>query len=202
MTGRCPKFSTGWFGRNIAILRENLSVRCILAEWNMLTLVGGDRPGIVAKVTKAIFEVGCRLGEASMIRLGGNFTIMMMVSGDSPTADLERAVRAVAQELGLRFHIDPVEGGLHRHLIPNVQVRVAGADRAGIVAEVTGALAASGFNILELESDVAGALARPVYIMNIQGYSEETIEDLQQAVAGLAEEGISVDVSSVETLIG
>ena len=26
MTGRCPKFSTGWFGRNIAILRENLSV--------------------------------------------------------------------------------------------------------------------------------------------------------------------------------
>jgi len=168
----------------------------------MLTLVGEDRPGIVAKVTKAIFEAGCSLGEASMIRLGGNFTIMMMVSGDRPTGELEQAVSPVAAELGLRFHVDPVDGGLHRHLVPNVQVRVTGADRAGIVAEVTGALAQTGFNILELESDVAGAVERPVYIMNIQGYSEETIEALRQAVAGLSKEGISVDISPVETLIG
>jgi glycine cleavage system transcriptional repressor len=168
----------------------------------MLTLVGEDRPGIVAKVTKAIYEAGCSLGEASMIRLGGSFTIMMMVSGDRPVADLERALRPVADDLGLRFHVDEVSGGLHRHLVPNVQVRVTGADRAGIVAEVTGALAGTGFNILELESDVAGALDRPVYIMNIQGYSDETIESLRESVAKLAEEGISVDISPVETLIG
>jgi len=173
-----------------------------LADWNMLTLVGEDRPGIVARVTKAVYEAGCSLGEASMIRLGGNFTIMMMVSVDRPTSELERVLTPVADELGLRFHLDLVDGGLHRHLVPNVQVRVTGADRAGIVAEVTGALAATGFNILELESDVAGAVERPVYIMNIQGYSEETIEKLQRAVAGLAGKGISVDISSVETLIG
>lgn len=173
-----------------------------MGHWNMLTLVGEDRPGIVAKVTRAIFAVGCSLGEASMIRLGGNFTIMMMVSGDRPPGELEEALRPVAAELGLRFHVDPVDGGLHQHLVPNVQVRVTGADRAGIVAEVTCALAETGFNILELESDVAGAAERPVYIMNIQGYSDETIEALQEAVAGLAKEGISVDVSPVETLIG
>jgi glycine cleavage system transcriptional repressor len=98
--------------------------------------------------------------------------------------------------------MDPVEGGLHRHMVPNVQVRVTGADRSGIVADVTGALADVGFNILELESDVAGDVERPVYIMNIQGYSEQTIESMQESVAGLAEEGISVDISSVETLIG
>lgn len=168
----------------------------------MLTLVGADRPGIVAKVTQALYGAGASLGEASMIRLGGNFTIMMMVSGERAPADLERAVLPVAEELGLRFHIDPVEGGLHRHLVPNVQVRVTGADRAGIVAGVTGALAAAGFNILELESDVVGGAQRPVYIMNIQGYSEETIEALQEAVAGLAAEGIAVDISPVDTLIG
>ena len=168
----------------------------------MLTLVGGDRPGIVAKVTRAIYGTGCSLGEASMIRLGGNFTIMMMVSGRCPNAELEQAVAPVAKELGLRFHIDPVEGGLHRHLVPNVQVRVTGADRAGIVAEVTGVLAQTGFNILELESDVAGTEDRPVYIMNIQGYSDETVETLQAAVAALAKEGIAVDISPVDTLIG
>jgi len=173
-----------------------------MVAWNMLTLVGGDRPGIVASVTRAIYVAGCSLGEASMIRLGGSFTIMMMVSGDCPSAELEQALTPVAKDLGLRLHIDPVEGGLHRHLVPNVQVRVAGADRAGIVAEVTGALAQTGFNILELESDVAGTADRPVYIMNIQGYSDETVEALQASVAGLADRGIEVDVSPVETLIG
>jgi glycine cleavage system transcriptional repressor len=81
-------------------------------------------------------------------------------------------------------------------------VRVVGADRAGIVAQVTGALAAVGFNILELESDVAGDPERPVYIMNIQGYSDATIEALEQAVADLGADGIAVDVAPVETLIG
>jgi len=137
-----------------------------------------------------------------MIRLGGNFTIMMMVSANGHEADLQRAVAPVASQLGLRFHMDPVEGGLHRHMVPNVQVRVTGADRSGIVARVTGALADVGFNILELESDVAGGEERPVYIMNIQGYSDQTIESLEAAVAGLAQEGIAVDIASVETLIG
>ncbi|MCG6863059.1 MAG: ACT domain-containing protein [Chromatiaceae bacterium] len=177
-------------------------MRWILADWNMLTLVGVDRPGIVACVTRAIYEAGGSLGEASMIRLGGNFTIMMMVSTDGRQVGLERAVSSVAAEMGLRFHIDPVEGGLHRHLVPNVQVRVTGADRSGIVAEVTGALAEEGFNILELESDVAGNEERPVYIMNIQGYSDQTIESLQASVERLTREGIAVDITSVETLIG
>ena len=168
----------------------------------MLTLVGADKPGIVAGLTRAIYEAGGSLGEASMIRLGGNFTIMMMVSADGDQAELERAVSPVASALGLRFHIDQVEGGLHRHMVPNVQVRVTGADRSGIVAEVTGALADAGFNILELESDVAGGEERPVYIMNIQGYSDRTIESLRASVAMLAQQGIAIDIASVETLIG
>ena len=40
-----------------------------------------------------------------------------------------------------------------------------------------------GFNILELESDVAGSEDKPIYIMHIQGYSEATLEQLEQAVA-------------------
>ena len=173
-----------------------------MTDWNMLTLVGEDRPGIVAGVTEALYAAGCALGEASMMRLGANFTIMMMVSGGPGARDLEAAVEPVARRLGLRFHIDPIEGGLHRHQVPNIQVRVSGADRPGIVAQVTGALARAGFNILELESDVAGDARAPVYIMCIQGCSDATVESLEAAVAGLKSQGIDVDVSPVETLIG
>lgn len=173
-----------------------------MTDWIMLTLVGKDRPGIVAKVTRTLFLAGCNLGEASMIRLGGNFTMLLMVSGGRSWTELESALAPVAAELGLRVHLDPVEGGLHQHLVPNIQVRVAGADRAGIVAEVTEALAELGFSILELESDVAGDTRHPVYIMNIQGYCDRTLEDLGQALAGLAARGVSVDVSPVDLLIG
>ncbi|NEX22755.1 amino acid-binding protein [Thiorhodococcus mannitoliphagus] len=173
-----------------------------MSEWNLLTLVGADRPGIVSRVTRVICELGCNLGEASMIRLGGNFTIMMMVSGEQPDEALLAALAPVAEEMDLRIHLDPSHGGLHHHLVPNYQVRVVGADRAGIVADVTEILASRGFNILELESDVAGELDRPVYIMSIQGYCGDTLESLDAALAPLRERDVSVDVSPVDVLIG
>ena len=136
-------------------------------DWKMLTLVGADQPGIVGQVTNALYRAGWNLGEASMIRLGGNFTIMLMVTG---TGSVEAVLQPVADALGLHMHVDDIAGSLHQHVVPNIQVRVAGADRAGIVAQVTAVLAEQGFNILELESDVAGSREKPVYIMHIHVY--------------------------------
>lgn len=173
-----------------------------MADWNMLTLVGADRPGIVARVTRILYQLGCHLGEASMIRLGGNFTIMLMVRGEPSEGEILSALKPVSDEMNLRIHLDPLHGGLHRHLLPNYQVRVMGADRAGIVADVTEILVDQGFNILELESDVAGDQERPIYIMNIQGYSGQTIESLRDALSPLGGRGIAVDVSPVDVMIG
>lgn len=171
-------------------------------NWYMLTLTGEDRPGIVARVTRALFERQMNLGEASMLRLGGNFTIMMMVSGELDAPDLEAALAPVTSELGLSLHIDPMQGGLHRHLVPNLMVRVSGADRAGIVARVTGALAEAGFNILDLESDVAGSQEKPVYLMQIAGVAEVPLERLEAALEPLRGEGIDVNITPIETLVG
>jgi glycine cleavage system transcriptional repressor len=172
----------------------------ILMDWQMLTLVGADRPGIVAQVTQALYEGGCTLGETSMIRLGGNFTIMMMVSdGGKPLATL---IEPVAERMQLQYHLDPIHGAFHQHLVPNFQVRVVGADRAGIVSKVTGALAGLGFNILELESDVAGSAKDPLYIMTIQGFADATLEALDEALQAAKDADIEVNVSPIETLIG
>ncbi len=166
-------------------------------NWKMLTLVGEDQPGIVAKVTAALYRNGWNLGEASMIRLGANFSMMMMVAGEGSA---EEILAPVASELALHLHVDEITGGLHRHLVPNIQVRVLGADRAGIVAQVAGALLNVGFNILELESDVAGSPDQPVYIMNIEGYTDAALEQVENAVSSLGD--IDVSVSPIETLIG
>ena len=153
-----------------------------MSDWRMLTLVGEDRPGIVAAVTATLYENGFSLGEASMMRLGGNFSIMLMIAGEG---DVEALLAPVAEQLGLHLHVYTAGGTLHKHVAPNVQVRVNGADRAGIVAQVTGVLAKRGFNILELESDVAGSQDNPVYILYIQGYCDCPVEDLEAAVSSL-----------------
>jgi len=108
----------------------------------------------------------------------------------------------VTEALGLRLHVDSIEGVLHRHPEPNVQVTVHGADRPGIVAQVTGALAAAGFNILDLNSDVAGTRDRPIYVMLIDGRCEGGIEPIERALAPLRLGGIEVRVTALDTLIG
>lgn len=174
-----------------------------MSNWYMLTLVGEDRPGIVARVTAALFDGGCNLGEAAMARLGGNFSIMLMVQAGGNERSLSGLLETVVDSLGLRMHVDAIEGRLHEHLVPDVCVRVFGADRSGIVAQVTGALAEAGLNILDLESDVGGTEAQPLYIMTIEGQATEGIDALRSALEVVArDEGVDVEISPIDTLIG
>ena len=171
-------------------------------QWFMLTLVGKDQPGIVARVSEALFRGGCNLGEASMMRLGGNFTIMMMVRHGGSAGALRGLVDPVAAALGLTVHVDSIEGGLHRHDPPDVCITVYGADRAGIVAQVTGALAQAGLNITDLTSDVGGTEQEPIYVMQIEGHAGHGTEALERAVAAIGEAGVEVRLSLLDTLIG
>lgn len=174
-----------------------------MKNWFMLTLVGKDRPGIVAKVSAALYRGGAHLGEASMTRLGGNFAVMLMTQYEGSTEALEKIVAPAAGDLSLRLHIDPIEGELHRHVEPNVRVSVYGADRAGIVAEVTGALAEAGLNILDLESDVGGSSQRPIYIMHIEGHAEGGADEVKRIMEALTKEkNIEVQVAPIDTLLG
>ncbi len=168
----------------------------------MVTVVGADRPGIVARLTRLLFEGGCNLGEASMTRLGGNFTIMLMVRGVDDETRLTALLTPLTRELGLRVHVDAIEGRLHRHIEPNVQVAVHGADRPGIVAEVTAALAAAGCNILDLNSDVGGTEQAPLYVMIIDGHAPQGAAALEAPLAAVRRKGIEVRLTPLDTLIG
>ena len=168
----------------------------------MLTVVGRDQPGIVARISTALYKGGCNLGEASMIRLGGNFTIMLMVQFDGSSEQLTRLVSPEADSLGLQLHADLIEGSLHQHLEPDVFITLYGADRSGIVAQATTALADAGLHILNLESDVAGSEQKPIYIMNIEGHSARGIQALKDALSQLSKEGIEAHLTPTDTMIG
>ena len=174
-----------------------------MRHWYMLTVVGQDRPGIVAHVTAALFDGGCNLGEASMMRLGGNFTIMLMVHHDGTLKSLQRILEPVIESMDLHMHLDKIEGHLHEHVIPDVRISVFGADRAGIVAKVTKVLSGAGLHILNLESDVGGTSKQPIYIMHIEGQAREGIDALRSALNVVeGSDGIEAKLYPIETMVG
>lgn len=172
-----------------------------MSSWYMLTVVGQDRNGIVAGISEVLFECGCQLGETSMMRLGGNFTMMCMVQYDGKPAELEGQLQPAALQLGLHVHLDAIEGHLHEHQIPNIRVSMHSADRPGIVASVTRVLNDLNVNILELESDVGGSEQHPIFIMHVEGYSSQQPEAIRQALQPLIDSGMEIRVSEIDTML-
>src|SRR3569623_3291786 len=147
-----------------------------MKNWYMLTVVGKDRPGIVSQGTAALYRGGCNLGEAAMMRRGGNFTIMLVVQHAGDADDLRRLLAPVIAPLDLHLHLDDIEGHLHEHLLPDVRISEIGADQPGIVASVTSALSEAGLHILNLESGVGGTAAKHLYVKHIEGPARAGIE--------------------------
>ncbi len=170
-------------------------------HWKLLTLVGPDRPGIVAAVTRVLLGAGATLGEASMMRLGGLFTIMLMVDLEGDGVQLKGLLESVRNEYKLRVHVDELPARLHQRIEPDVRISVYGADRAGIVAEVTDVLAQAGLSITDLRSDVAGSAESPIYIMSIEGVAQQGYAALEQALSKLPAD-MRVTLEPIELMRG
>ena len=173
-----------------------------MSTWKMLTLVGQDKPGIVAKITTALFDAGAKLGEASMMRLGGNFTIMLMVKSELSIKQLNQSIEPVVKEMKLSSSFQAIEARLHQHEIPDTRITVYGADRPGIVAKATTHLLEAGFNIMDLESDVAGDEADPIYIMHMEGIAGSGAQALETAMKQIKADGVNIDVTPIDIMIG
>jgi len=169
-------------------------------KWSVLTLVGADQSGIVASVTDALFKQNCSLAQASMMRLGANFAIMLRVS-HAETTDLREVLADICNKMNLHMHLDQDVSSSAPEIDPDVQVTVYGADRSGIVAQVTAALAEAGLNIIDLETDVGGTDEYPIYVMTLLGVAEKGIESLQNAVSQL-DSDIEINLDEISTMRG
>lgn len=170
-----------------------------MSNWYMLSLIGKDKPGIVAQVTRVLFENDANLGEASMQRLGGYFAIMLMFSSDESLNNISQKIRSVATAQDLTMHIDPFDGHLHQHLEADVCVSLYGADRVGIVATATEKLASAGLHILALHTDVGGTEGQPIFVLEIEGHATQGLKAIEQAVSSMQD--FDVHVTAIDTLI-
>ena len=72
--------------------------------------VGRDRPGIVAAISKLLFEHDCNLSDSSMTILAGQFAVVQILElGQKTDTDkLASAIDSLGEEWHLQVKVGPV----------------------------------------------------------------------------------------------
>ncbi len=129
-----------------------------MKHWFALSAIGRDRPGIVADLSELIYECDCNLEDSSMTILGGEFAVLLLLSGQSPDSDqrLSAACKRLEWEKRLTVFFRPLEEEPLRYGAGqdtlHYELLATGVDKAGIVARVARCLAEHGANIVQMHT--------------------------------------------------
>ena len=125
----------------------------------VITVIGPDKQGTVASITKVTSENGANIEESRMARLGGEFAVIMLISlPESNRVGLLDGLKMLeAQGLSV-FSKDTnlARLAMLEGYVP-YEVLVFGADHEGIVQKVAEYMASEGINIESAETQVTKA---------------------------------------------
>jgi glycine cleavage system transcriptional repressor len=137
----------------------------------VLTAVGPDRSGLVNEISAAIHEAGANLEDSRMAILGGEFAVILLLSGSAECIDrVSHAREALEQKTGLRVVLKPTARLQQPKNFLPYTIRVTGVDRPGIVYSITQILASRGVNVASLESRLAYAplSGTPMFVLEAE----------------------------------
>jgi glycine cleavage system transcriptional repressor len=107
-----------------------------------VTVIGRDRPGIIAETTARLAELGLNLEDSTMTLLRGHFAMMLICAGEAGARDIEDALAPLTIDRSLKVSVAevPAEPSPPTGGSPWV-LTVHGGDRAGIVSAVVAEVA-------------------------------------------------------------
>ncbi|HEX6195221.1 MAG TPA: ACT domain-containing protein [Jiangellaceae bacterium] len=164
-----------------------------------VTVVGHDRPGIIADVTARLAELGGNLEDSTMTLLRGHFAMMLICSSPATAVEVEKALDALTADGSLVVSArevpaepDGASGGR-----PYV-LSVHGGDRPGIVSAIASVVADAGGNIVDLTTRLTGDLY--VLVADVDLPAEADVDALRFRLNAAAYElGVDVALRPQET---
>jgi glycine cleavage system transcriptional repressor len=151
-----------------------------------ITVVGHDRPGIIAQAAEVLSGCGMNLEDSSMTLLRGHFAMTLICAGEANAAEVEAALQPLLNgSLDVSVREVPEEPDL-LPLGSTYLVTVHGADRLGIVARLAGVIAEAGGNITDLTTRLSGTLY--VLVAEVDVPQSTDIESLQARLADVSAE--------------
>ena len=167
----------------------------------VMTFIGRDRPGLVNAISQRIADHGGAWLESRLARLSGQFAGIVLVDiPEAHVAGLAGALREL-ETAGLRVTVERGVEAPDSEARRMLDLELLGADRPGIVREVTAALSELGVNIEEFESGLVSAAftGQPMFQASARLHAPDSLalEELRRTLERLAGE-LMVDISVSE----
>jgi glycine cleavage system transcriptional repressor len=124
-----------------------------------ITVLGHDRPGIIAETTGKLAGLGLNLEDSTMTLLRGHFAMMLVCAGSASDVEIESALAPLSGDGTLTVTVREVPEE-HASATDGTSwvLTVHGGDRPGIVSSIVGEVAKVGGNITDLTTRLSGDL--------------------------------------------
>ncbi|MER6946381.1 ACT domain-containing protein [Nonomuraea sp. NPDC000554] len=156
-----------------------------------VTVLGVDRPGVIAAVTGSLADCGANIQDSTMTLLGGHIAMMLLVSGDLSADELIEKVCA----RDLVVTASAVAASRHFGLRPSglgYVLTVHGPDRPGIISAISAVLAEVGGNITGMSTRLTGRLY--VLIADVELPEDVDVSALMRSLAAVGS-GLESDIT-------
>ncbi|HET6698567.1 MAG TPA: ACT domain-containing protein [Nocardioidaceae bacterium] len=164
-----------------------------------ITVLGHDRPGIIARTTGILADLGLNLEDSSMTLLRGHFAMTLICAGPVGAPAVEQALAPLGEDGSLTVSVRevPVEGG-SRPVGTTYVLTVHGGDRPGIVSAVAAEVARVRGNITDLTTRLGGEMY--VLVAEVDLPPAADLDELRAVLRAAAERlGVDVHLRQVES---
>lgn len=116
-----------------------------------ISAIGRDQPGLIDRLSQQIFESGCNLEDSRMSVLGGEFALVLLISGNwNHIAKLEELLPQMRDEMALLLSWKPTEARQTGTDLLPYMVEVIAMDHPGIVHHLTHFFAQRKINVEDM----------------------------------------------------
>ena len=124
-----------------------------MTEQLVIAALGEDRPGLVDRLSGWILEGGCNIADSRMMVLGGEFAVLLLVTGQwNNLAKLEDQLDIFQKELGMSLSVKRTERKSATGEFLPYGVDVVSLDHPGIVHNLASFFSQRSINIQDLST--------------------------------------------------
>lgn len=117
----------------------------------VLSVIGQDKPGILAKISSILFKYGCNIEDVSQTILQTEFASIFIVMNpkEHPLQDIGQALNQALGSLQLSAHLRPMTAQASPTAVTTQPfvITTRGVDKPGTIAAVTTAIASLECNV-------------------------------------------------------
>jgi len=171
-------------------------------RYAVLMASGSDRPGLVDSMSKYILQCGCNIEDSRMAILGGEFAMLILVTGEDPAVDkLLKGAQKAGERAGLAVQARRTKApgeAAPKGTIP-YELAAFSMDHPGIVQRIASFLAERQINIRALDTSVSNAPVTGLPLFSLRATvdlpAQQNVADIRRGLEKIAgQENIDIEL--------